>query len=73
VTFRASITVRCSSAIGTPVVFVQKVLPFSRWPAQMYDGTCFRPRVVAFSGEPQNGFRPGASEWAPQASRPESR
>jgi hypothetical protein len=31
------------------------------------------PRVVAMRGDPQNGFLPGASEAAPQASRPESR
>jgi hypothetical protein len=35
VTFSASITARFSAAIGTPVWLVQKVLPFSRWPAQM--------------------------------------
>jgi hypothetical protein len=35
VTFSASITARFSPAIGTPVWLVQKVLPFSRWPAQM--------------------------------------
>jgi hypothetical protein len=35
VTFSESITARFSSAIGTPVWLVQKVLPFSRWPAQM--------------------------------------
>ena len=34
VTLSESITARFSSAIGTPVWLVQKVLPFSRWPAQ---------------------------------------